>query len=74
MNINCPGCKKLADDLGLSIEEAQDIMLNSKILGNMDTLRYQIQPELAKHRLSFDVVYKKVLEHKHDCVYYTLLS
>ena len=73
MNLHCPGCTRLALDLGLTVEEAHEIMLNSKILNDKDTLRYQIQGDLSRHHLSFEAVYQKILAHKDDCIYYVLL-
>lgn len=73
MALQCPGCTQLAKDLGITEEEAHEIMLNSKILKDKETLQYHIQPELSRHSLAFNTVFKKVEEHKKECVYYALL-
>jgi hypothetical protein len=63
----------MANDLGISEEEAHEIMLNSKILEDKETLHYQIHADLARHGLPFETVYQKILNHRDECVYYTLL-
>ena len=48
-------------------------MLNSKILRDKEMLHYHIQPELARLKLNFEQVYKKIENHKKECLYYELL-
>lgn len=71
--MKCDGCSRLAKELNISENEAHEIMLNSKILGDKESLRYHIQSDIAKHGLKFDTVYKKVQDHMGECVYYALL-
>lgn len=71
--MKCNGCLKMAEELNIPEEEAHEIMLNSKILGDKEILRYHIQSDLTKHALKFETVYTKILAHRKDCVYYALL-
>jgi hypothetical protein len=73
MALRCPGCTRLAQELKISEDEAHEIMLNSKILKDKEMLRYHMQPELTRHDLNFETVYKKIKQHKTECVYYKLL-
>ena len=73
MALRCPGCTQLAKELNISEDEAHEIMLNSKILTDKEMLHYHIQPELARYNLKFEQVYKKIEQHKKECVYYELL-
>ena len=73
MALQCPGCARLAKELQISEEEAHEIMLNSKILRDKEMLHYHIQPELVRLKLNFEQVYKKIENHRKECVYYALL-